>query len=274
MRSTSLHDHAQVYSNAGLVQGEIPVSAEIETELPGQRLIGSSWHVAVLVPARDEEQLLPRCLGSIARARVLLPVEVTSDLVVAIDHSTDASFALARQLVGRDGVVVETNAGCVGTARALAARTALRRYSGSPQCCWFANTDADCEVPETWLLDQLLIAQKGYAGVAGIVDVDSFEDHDAFVPDRFRRTYLIHSDGSHPHVHGANLGVRADAYLAAGGWSELQNAEDHDLWDRLDRPEHRRLSDARLKVMTSGRRFGRAPHGFADALAAHNETAR
>lgn len=205
---------------------------------------------------------------------MLLPAGVTSDLVVAIDRSTDASFGLAKHLVGRSGVVIETDAGCVGAARGLAARTALHRYSGSPRCCWFANTDADCEVPETWLLDQVSLAEQGYAGVAGIVDVDSFEDHDALVPDRFRLTYLVRSDGSHPHVHGANLGVRADAYLKAGGWRELHNAEDHDLWHRLDHPDHRRLSDARLKVVTSGRRFGRAPHGFADALAAHNETAR
>ena len=231
------------------------------------------WHIAVLIPARDEEQLLPRCLRSVQKARRLLPAGVTSDLVVAIDRSVDSSFALATDLVSMHGVVVETNAGCVGTARALAAQIALSRYSGSPQRCWFANTDADCEVPETWLMDQLSLAREGYSGVAGIIDVDSFEDHDSSVPDRFRLTYLIHADGSHPHVHGANLGIRADAYLNAGGWGELRSAEDHDLWRRLDDPAHRRLSDARLKVLTSGRRLGRAPHGFAEALAAHNGVA-
>ena len=49
----------------------------------------------------------------------------------------------------------------------------------------------------------------------------------------FRETYEIRPDGSHPHVHGANLGVRADAYLRAGGWADLRTAEDHDLWRRL-----------------------------------------
>lgn len=234
----------------------------------------SLWHIAVLIPARDEEQLLPRCLRSVQNARRLLPSGVTSDLIVAIDQSVDTSLALARELVAQNGLVIETEAGCVGTARALAARTALIRYDGPPQRCWFANTDADCEVPDTWLLDQITIAQRGYAGVAGIIDVDSFEDHDAFVPELFRLTYMIHSDGSHPHVHGANLGVRADAYLDAGGWGELRTAEDHDLWERLDRNAHQRLSDAKLKVLTSGRRTGRAPHGFAGALAAHNGTAR
>src|ERR1035438_132616 len=89
-------------------------------------------------------------------------------------------------------------------------------------------------------------------------------------PQRFRLTYLIHSDGTHPHVHGANIGIRADAYLESGGWRHLMTAEDHDLWQRLHRGNHRRRSDASLRVVTSGRRIGRAPHGFANALAAHN----
>ncbi len=86
---------------------------------------------------------------------------------------------------------------------------------------------------------------------------------------RFRLSYTIHPDGSHPHVHGANLGVRADAYLRAGEWNALETAEDHDLWGRLPN----RLSTARIEVVTSGRRQGRAPSGFAGALAAHNQTA-
>jgi hypothetical protein len=91
------------------------------------------------------------------------------------------------------------------------------------------------------------------------------------VEERFRKSYRIEADGTHPHVHGANIGVRADAYLRAGGWMNLATAEDHDLWHRLQHQGERRLSDARLWVMTSGRRLGRAPMGFAAALAAHNE---
>jgi hypothetical protein len=72
-------------------------------------------------------------------------------------------------------------------------------------------------------------------------------------------------------VHGANLGIRADVYLRTGGWRGLATAEDHDLWQRLGKIAARRASTAVVKVLTSGRRVGRAPHGFADALAAHNE---
>ena len=134
-----------------------------------------------------------------------------------------------------------------------------------------ANTDADCVVPEGWLLDQLALTKAGIEAVTGIIDVDHFGDHDAGVERRFRDTYIIHDDGTHPHVHGANLGVRADAYLRAGGWNQLTTAEDHDLWNRLGALKCQRLTVGSLKVVTSGRRVGRAPSGFAEALAAHNE---
>ena len=217
--------------------------------------------------------MLPGCLRSVQAARFRLPQHVTSDVVVVSDCSSDRTNELAEAILGNSGAVVCADVGVVGSARALAASVALQRYTGDPEQCWFANTDADCEVPPYWLLDQLRIAGRGVHAVAGVVDVNDFSDHLPHVQQRFRDTYIIASDGTHPHVHGANMGVRADAYLRAGGWAGLATAEDHDLWGRLLASGHDRLSDATLQVMTSGRRMGRAPQGFADALAAHNERA-
>jgi hypothetical protein len=75
------------------------------------------------------------------------------------------------------------------------------------------------------------------------------------------------------HVHGANLGVRADVYRRAGGLRDLRTAEDHDLWRRLIQLSARTVSTSRIEVVTSSRRVGRAPHGFADSLAAYNKAA-
>ena len=230
------------------------------------------WHVAVLIPARDEEQLLPRCLRSVDLARRQLPDEISCDIVVVSDCSRDETRGIAERMLRKTGVVLCSQAGVVGSARALAAETAMLRSMAPEDRCWLANTDADCEVPANWLLRQLHIAKQGFAAVAGIIDVDSFVDHDVRVQELFRLTYPVRPDGSHPHVHGANLGVRADAYVKAGGWSHLSTAEDHDLWRRLHTVGARCLSDASLTVLTSGRRVGRAPFGFADALAAHNGT--
>jgi glycosyltransferase involved in cell wall biosynthesis len=235
--------------------------------------VTTSLHIAIVIPARDEQELLPRCLRSVQNARRMLPCHVTSGLIVVTDQSTDGTFKIARDFVQGNGTVVETEAGCVGTARALGARRALERYGGARNLCWLANTDADCQVPATWLQDQLDFANAGFSAVAGVIDVDSFAEHESYVSECFRLSYLIHADGTHPHVHGVNLGVRADAYLQAGGWQDIFTAEDHDLWRRLQSGRHKRVSDTSLCVLTSGRRVGRAPLGFADALAAYNGVA-
>jgi len=239
----------------------------IRTENPPIR------HIAVLIPAHDEEQLLPRCIRSVLRAARALPLGVVADIVVAVDSSTDRTREIADSMLGTHGITITTNANSVGVARSSAAETALARYTGSLRSCWLANTDADCEVPPDWLVDQLQLANNGAHAVAGIVDVDDFSEHGLHVEPRFRETYLIHPDGTHPHVHGANIGMRADVYRRAGGWSSLKTAEDHDLWSRLSLFTCRRHAVADLRVLTSGRRVGRAPHGFAGALAAHNEAA-
>jgi hypothetical protein len=121
---------------------------------------------------------------------------------------------------------------------------------------------------------QLALAATGINALAGIVSVDSFEEHAPDVPAKFKSSYLIEPGGTHPHVHGANLGVRTDLYIRAGGWRPLDTAEDHDLWKRLSALDTvRRLSTSLLTVQTSGRRVGRAPRGFAGALASHNGAA-
>ena len=49
----------------------------------------------------------------------------------------------------------------------------------------------------------------------------------------FTTTYILDGD-SHGHVHGANIGMCSDAYLAVGGWC-LQTVvgEDHVIWNAL-----------------------------------------
>lgn len=227
--------------------------------------------IAVLIPAQNEAELLPPCLRSVLAARACLRGAVRCEVVLVADRCLDRTAEIAEEMLQGVGAVLRINDGNVGAARALAARQAMENFAELPiSRCWLANTDADCVVPETWLLDQVAAAQRGVAALAGIVDVEDFSEHLPHVASRFREMYLIHRDGTHPHVHGANLGVRADAYLRAGGWQAQPTAEDHDLWRRLGETGALRLADARLRVVTSGRRQGRAPGGFAGALAARN----
>jgi cellulose synthase/poly-beta-1,6-N-acetylglucosamine synthase-like glycosyltransferase len=201
-----------------------------------------------------------------------LPLRSTYEIVVVDDSSRDGTKHIAAALLQGRGTVLSVEAQTVGTARALAAARLLDCARRPMKRIWLANTDADCVVPPMWLRDQLRLARAGIEAIAGVVDVDSFAEHSQGVAEKFRATYLIRPDGTHPHIHGANIGFRTDTYLRAGGWADLTTAEDHDLWRRLVRDGARTVSTAKIQVITSGRRHGRAPHGFAGALAAHGES--
>jgi cellulose synthase/poly-beta-1,6-N-acetylglucosamine synthase-like glycosyltransferase len=131
---------------------------------------------------------------------------------------------------------------------------------------WIANTDADSRVGDDWISHHLHLASRGFCGVAGIVRVTSIEGHDESAVSEFLAGYAIYEDGTHPHVHGANLGIRADAYLDAGGWSDVTVAEDHCLWSRVRSRGWLTVASVGSVVFTSGRLHGRATDGFADTL--------
>jgi glycosyltransferase involved in cell wall biosynthesis len=236
----------------------------------GKTIRKQAWHIGVTIPARNEEQLLARCLTSVLSAIDAVEPKASVDVVVIADSSTDQTYEIAQKIISGKGTVARTSAGAAGAARRIAAQLALERYHGPLSKCWLANTDADCIVPRSWLLNQLILADSGIQALAGTISVDSFAEHEPWVKDRFAESYVIDTDGSHPHIHGANMGFRADCYLKAGGWSTIQTSEDHDLWGRLQLAGAKRYSTSILQVITSGRRVGRAPNGFAQALAAHN----
>ncbi len=214
--------------------------------------------IVVLIPARDEEALIGRCLESVleARSRVSLPVRV----IVVADGCLDTTAKVAR---GFDGVfVAEIDSSNVGTARRIAALTALEMTSGDPGSVWMANTDADSVVPANWLREQVRLADSGTDVMIGTVRPD-FEELSV---EQERAWHARHVPGKpNGHVHGANLGVRASTYLAAGGYVELPEHEDVELVAQLRRVGRITASDE-CEVVTSGRQVGRTPGGYARYL--------
>jgi hypothetical protein len=69
-------------------------------------------------------------------------------------------------------------------------------------------------------------------------------------------------------VHGANLGIWADTYLAIGGWQPLVTGEDTDLARRARSHWLSIKHTGAIPVVTSVRRVGRAPRGFSSYLRA------
>ncbi|WP_256796388.1 glycosyltransferase family 2 protein [Terrabacter sp. Ter38] len=223
-------------------------------------------HVHVIVPANDEEALLSRALGSIDDAVAELHrsrPDVHARVVLVLDACVDRSRDVAAQ--HRDVVVAEVDRRCVGAARAHGVVVATADVAEpDTRRHWLAGTDADCVVPADWLVRQVMLADTGLDLVTGTVQPDEELD-----PDCLARWHALHQlrDG-HPHVHGANLGVRLSAYLAAGGFEPLPVHEDVRLVERVRASGAACLASSSVHVRTSGRTRGRMSGGFADYLGA------
>jgi glycosyltransferase involved in cell wall biosynthesis len=225
---------------------------------------GEITAIVVAVPARDEAASVAACLEAIDLAAAAMPQMIPVHVVVAADCCRDGTAAVARA-VGTslpEVTVLEGRWHGPGASRAAAVRHALG--SSDPATTWLANTDADCLVPPGWLALHLVHAEQGIDAVAGTVVLD-----DSAPPDlaaRFEAAYLLGRD-AHGHVHAANLGVRADAYLAVGGWlSRTVVGEEHDLWRRLSRAGFRLIHPLDAAIATSPRRRSRVRGGFATWL--------
>lgn len=218
--------------------------------------------VGVVVPAHNEEDLLPSCLAALQQAaRAIRPLPV--HIVVAADACTDQTATLARDF---GATVVSIHARSVGAARQAGMRAVLELLGHlDPGEVWLATTDADTLVPPGWLSRQLHYAEQGWDAVIGTVTVTDWTEHGPEVPPRFHQRYGT-ADGAHPHIHGANLGFTAQAYRAAGGFGLRPTAEDHALVQALDQARSRILRTTQVHVVTSARRDARAPQGFSHLL--------
>jgi glycosyltransferase involved in cell wall biosynthesis len=225
-----------------------------------------SWSIGIVVPAQNEEESIGPCIHSIRRSCETAQLRDYWIVIVA-DSCTDDTLPRARRAVEGVGEVLECAAKSAGSARRLGVDAALAHFSDKDlRQIWLANTDADTLVPGDWITVQLRLADAGIAAVAGIVQLE--EGGSLAAHELYRTTYLTSPDGTHGHVHGANLALRADAYVDAGGWAHRALAEDHCLWNRLKHRGWRLSSPVSSVVVTSARLIGRARGGFADTLKA------
>lgn len=239
---------------------------------------GPIARIAVVVPARDEEELLPSCLAAldVARRRLLDGVRALSSaaasegdvpgldvrVVIVADRCTDDTEAIA---LAAGATVVRSSHGLVGAARhqgILAALAQAQADGIDPTRVWIAGTDADTIVPSSWLTRQVAFADAGLDVLVGTVT----PAHVAPEVLRAWQSRHVLTEG-HTHVHGANLSFRGSAYLQLGGFAAVGVHEDAGFVARLRDSDLRWRATDTLRVATSGRLSSRVEAGFAGYLA-------
>ncbi|BBX47259.1 glycosyltransferase family 2 protein [Mycobacterium cookii] len=221
--------------------------------------------ITVVVPARNEQAHVAACLDSLRTSANQLRREypgISCDVVVVLDCCTDQTGTLAD---GRGVRTIVSTIGRVGAARHLGALDAVAktRRAGLPDdAVWLANTDADTTVPPNWLAAQVQFADAGFDAVIGTVTPDGLDRPTARLWQQRHRL----AEG-HDHVHGANLGIRADLYMTVGGFAAVSLHEDLDLVNRVKAHTRRWTTTHRTNVRTSARKNSRVEGGFASYVA-------
>lgn len=223
--------------------------------------------VAVVVPARDEEDTIVHCARGLRRALEAVPATIRSAACVVVDRSRDRTREVLQDEAPFVGQLVNTCELPLGAVRDAGVLSALAQVNAPAARTWVLHTDADSIVPRDWILTHLRYASMGAHAVGGLTEIENWSSHD----ERTRQRYdsmvnaQIHN-GRHRHVYGANLGVRADAYHHVGGFRPLDSGEDRDLWQRLQTADFRLVQPCESPVATSARTVGRAEGGLADLL--------
>ncbi|MFJ6678821.1 glycosyltransferase [Microbacterium sp. NPDC091382] len=223
--------------------------------------------VAIVVPVHNEAELLDDCLAALTEAvehtrRTHPGVRIAT--VVVLDACTDASARIAQSWPVR---AIEIDARNVGTARRLGVAAALAEL-GSPEDVWISTTDGDSAVPVTWLSHQLDLRAAGADVVLGTVRPD-FDDLTLDHAEHWLRTHPRGRPAG--NVHGANLGLRADVYVGAGEFADLDQHEDVELVRAARSLKARVVATDENEVVTSGRFWGRTPGGYAAFVRATHE---
>lgn len=210
--------------------------------------------IGVIVPAHDEEAHIEACVRSLltAASHPALNGE-TVKVIVVLDACHDRTGVLARSL---GALTIEVWGKNVGLARQSGAKFAL-----ASRARWLAFTDADSVVAADWLVSQLALKVDAVCGTIAVNDWGAYGDR---MLRHFELTYTD-ADG-HSHVHGANLGVSAQAYATAGGFLGLETGEDVALVEALRHSGAQIAWSRAPRVVTSVRSNFKAPGGFGATL--------
>lgn len=233
--------------------------------------------LAICIPVRNEAAELPHLFDALDRLNGVDEGPVR--LCLLLDGCIDGSAALARAYGERSRLIVSVAAVApapanAGRARHLAMKMGMEAIGADDGL--LLTTDAD-SVPAPGWLSAMRAALARADVVAGRIVRGG--DRPSPLQDRLERYYDAlfalrrrldpvpwEAELTHHHAGGANLGVRAEAYRALGGFVPRASGEDAQFLDDAARAGLRVTRDPASIVRTSDRRQGRVPGGLSAAL--------
>ena len=234
----------------------------------------------VVVPARDEQDLIASSLLAMAAQTSIEPYEY--EVLLVLDACTDATAERAREVADAhplfrlrllDGPGLGSgHARRTGMDAACERLTRLDRLEGL-----IASTDADTVVAPDWLSVQLAATERGARAIGGRIQLGPGSLPQAVLrwhSERGRsRHHKLLTDpdrlgaAEHWQFSGASLALTAETYARVGGLEPRATLEDEGLEQILRKeriPIERLLS---VRATTSSRLEGRANQGLAYDLA-------
>jgi hypothetical protein len=238
---------------------------------------------SIVVPAKDEEDLIGRCVRSLGSQTGMKPEEY--EVILVLDRCNDATADRATEAASDHPelrlTLLEGPGLGAGYARRMGMEAACERLLslGRPGAL-IASTDADTVVAPDWLYRQLQAAEGGARAIGGrieLLDEDGPSEEIRSWRDRrgkARHLALLEQQDSpnsghrveHWQFSGASMSLTAEAYREVGGMEPRAALEDEQLESALDRcniPIQRPLD---VRVSTSPRLVGRANRGLAKDL--------
>lgn len=236
----------------------------------------------VCIPARDEEERLPRLLAALANQTFTGPIPVAICLNNCSDGSAAAVAAAGSHYAGRLLIAVESvtfppELAHAGSARAAAMTLGLRQLPDGQGI--LITTDADARPPEEWIAANLAAIVSGDEIVGGRLLLDDGEPLPDGVAEASRLWHryweavrAIEDEidpmpwdppPRHGDHTGGSLALSADLYRRAGGVPLLRTGEDRALVEAAIKAGGRLIHPVSVWTRVSARSDGRAENGMA-----------
>ena len=181
--------------------------------------------ISLIIAARNEEQFIGRCLNSIVTQSY--PKHLFEVLVVD-DHSTDKTAAIIKTYANKNVKLISLKdlvSDDLNSYKKKAIEVAITQSTGE----LIVTTDADCFVPENWLLTIAAFYQQHQpVFIAAPVSIDCSNKFIEFFQGLdFMTLQGITGASVHKKIHsmcnGANLAYTKKAFEEVGGFAGIDN---------------------------------------------------